>query len=151
MSSIQRATSRATSVKSKSPRPTTTQSRQGFSKAHNQCHQISFVFPTIENMGNHVVLFGLLVLALIGLGLASNEPNLVEDGSAAVNEPNNVNSYSDLFGPYSTVFSDYLASVSFLFSPTFFIKYDQQVKHYEIISLNLKVRHSEWISRQKRP
>ena len=76
-------------------------------------------------MGNHVVLFGLLVLALIGLGLASNEPNVVEDGSAAVNEPNNVNSYSDLFGPYSTVFSDYLASVSFLFSPTFFIKYDQ--------------------------
>merc|ERR1711963_889474 len=62
-------------------------------------------------MGNHVVLFGLLVLALIGLGLASNEPNLVEDGSAAVNEPNNVNSYSDLFGPYSTVFSDYLASL----------------------------------------
>ena len=70
-------------------------------------------------MGNHVVLFGLLVLALIGLGLASNEPNVVEDGSAAVNEPNNVNSYSDLFGPYSTVFSDYLASVSFLFSLPF--------------------------------
>ena len=71
------------------------------------------LFPAIENMGNHVVLFGLLVLALIGLGLASNEPNLADNSE---NEPNNVNEYTDLFGPYSTVFSDYLASVSFLFS-----------------------------------
>merc|ERR1712150_333300 len=67
----------------------------------------SFVFPT-KNMGNHVVLFGLLVLALIGLGLASNEPNLEDN---IENEPNNVNEYTDLFGPYSTVFSDYLASL----------------------------------------
>ena len=79
-------------------------------------------------MGNHVVLFGLMVLALIGLGLASNEPNFEDDPE---NEPNNINSYTDLFGPYSTVFSDYLASVSFLLCFLTFFKYEYiQYLHY---------------------
>ena len=79
-------------------------------------------------MGNHVVLFGLLVLALIGLGSASNEPNFEDDPE---NEPTNINSYTDLFGPYSTVFSDYLASVSFLLWFLTFFKYEYiQYLHY---------------------